>query len=370
MGEHSDHLLEKQLEDTVQTAIADGVFPGIEILVARRKKILYHRSFGIKNPQKPEETLKRNALFDLASLTKPLATALAAMCLIDKGRLRLEDRVKRFLPEWQQPGIEAVTIKHLLTHSSGLPDWAALFQPDFDKEHGWQILQTLPLVYPTGKKTVYSCLGFIALAEIIRRISGVTLNDFCQANLYKPLGIETLMFNPKQNMPDGDFVPTGYCPLRKLELKGIVHDENAALFDGEGGNAGLFGTALDIWKLCQLFVERPLASGPAILSLQQIETMISNHNPLPLEPRGLGWDYKTGYADYWSCSDVMPAGSIGHLGFTGTSLWLDPHSGLVILLLSNRVILSREGNIPQMQALRPFLHKLIISRFYAPSVNY
>jgi CubicO group peptidase (beta-lactamase class C family) len=354
---------EEKLSLLVNSAIADNVFPGIEILVARGRFVLFHEVFGHRLPHESETILKKNSLFDLASLTKPLATSIAILHLVEQNKLKFDDLLCQYIPGFVQPGSEQVTIKHLLTHTSGLPDWAALYEPNFEQAVGWEKLFTIPLVYLPGKSMVYSCLGYIALGEIVRRISGMTLNDYCQDHIYRPLGLRHLVFNPLNSQLNLEIVPTGYCPIRKKTLHGIVHDENAALFDGEGGNSGLFGTAKAIHNLCSFLISANDYSDQSILSQPSLKSMITNQNKPPLTPRALGWDYKDGQADYWSCSEIMPTGSIGHLGFTGTSLWIDPKSQLIILLLSNRVIISREENIPLMRAFRPNLHYLLLSEF-------
>lgn len=354
---------EEKLLMLVDSAIANTTFPGIEILVARGRKILFHKAFGQRFPKEPNAFLQKNSLFDLASLTKPLATAVAVLHLIELGKLGLNDYLRQYIPEFQQSGSDRITIQHLLTHTSGLPAWAALFQPHFEQSVGWEKLFTIPLTYQPGKSMIYSCLGFIALGEVVRRISGKTLNDYCQENIYHPLGIRYLLFNPLEAHFEMDIVPTGYCSIRKKTLLGIVHDENAGLFNGEGGNSGLFGTAEAVYQLSSYLISTEDSEDQSILSRRSRNLMVANHNQPPIVARALGWDYKVGTADYWSCSELMPNGSVGHLGFTGTSLWMDPVSQLIILVLSNRVIISRDGNIPLMKAFRPALHYLLLSEF-------
>lgn len=341
-----------QIDSLAQQAIAAGTFPGIEILVAKGETILLHQAYGHHSFATGDRILSRDSLFDLASLTKPLATATAVLHLVSEGRLSLVDTLARHIPEVIDNQAKTATLQHLLSHSSGLPDWEPLFEPDFDRSQGWKRLVELKFKHPPETVMEYSCLGYLYLGEIIRRVSGQTLDQFCRQAVFKPLGLRKLQFNPVQNGYQGEIVPTGFCPLRNMELKGIVHDENAYLFGGEGGNSGLFGTATEIHKLCCVLLNRQ--TDP------EFKGMFENQNPLPLLPRSLGWDFKRGKADYWSCGELMPEGSVGHLGFTGTSLWMDPASGIVIVLLSNRVIVSREENIPAIQAFRPQMHSLIL----------
>jgi serine-type D-Ala-D-Ala carboxypeptidase len=350
--------LESQVSQFITTAIKNKTFPAAEILMAKGEEVLFHQSFGNRNPNDDSTTLVKNSLFDLASLTKPLATTCAIMHLYDQKHLALGTSLLKIIPEFEDCGGKQISIKHLLTHTSGLPDWIALYEPEFNKQKGWSKLMKTPLSQAPGEKTVYSCLGFILLGEIIRRISGNSLKDYCTKHIFTPLGLEYTEFNPR--ITELDIVSTGFCELRKIELTGIVHDENAALFDGEGGNSGLFGTAGEIYRICRMLLCGGRLAGTRILSEESVDLLFTNHNRTPLTPRSLGWDIKIGKADYWSCSNEMPEGSIGHLGFTGTSLWVDPKSQLIIIVLSNRVFISREKNIPLMRSFRPELHKLLL----------
>ncbi len=353
------------IDTMVNSAIERKVFPCLEILVGRGESILYHATFGEPDPNKPDIKLKKNSLFDLASLTKPLATALAILHLVHKGQLDLNDHLHKYFPDFNMGEKKLITIHHLLVHTSGLPSWTALYEPDFDIDAGWQKLLQTPLSYYPGEKMEYSCLGYIILGELIRQISGISLNDYCRTEIFKPLYLNHLLFNPLSGAlrTDIDIIPTGYCPLRDLALLGQVHDENASLFHGEGGNSGLFGTASDIHKLCSMLLNDNDPDFSDIIPRSLVCEMLRNQNPASLLPRSIGWDFKTGKADYWSCSEHMPDGSIGHLGFTGTSLWMDPSSKLILILLSNRVLISREGNMPQMREFRPQMHKLLLSLF-------
>ncbi len=345
----------------VENAILDKVFPCVEILAARGEEILYHQVFGNRIPDDPSTKLEKNSLFDLASLTKPLATTNAILHLCEQASISLETPVYEIIPEFaNQDDKTRITIRHLLTHTSGLPDWLALYEPRFDKQQGWNLLLSTPLIKPPGEITIYSCLGFILLGEIIRRLSALSLNEYCRKYLFNPMQLRYTRFNPDPLHVDIPIVPTGYCSLRKVTLSGIVHDENAALFDGEGGNSGLFGTAQETHKICLMLLNNGKFSDHRILPKRSVNSLFQNHNPSPLIPRSLGWDYKTGEADYWSCSHQMPDGSIGHLGFTGTSLWVDPDSKFIFIALSNRVFISREDNIPLMQIFRPNLHRLLL----------
>lgn len=359
----SELLSNPKIDTLVDSALERKVFPCLEILVGRGETIVFREVYGEPDPDKPDFRLEKNSLFDLASLTKPLATALAVLHLVHKDQLGLDDHLCKYFPEFTKDEKKLITIRQLLVHTSGLPDWVALFEPDFNADAGWQKLLQTPLSDHPGKKMEYSCLGYIILGELIRQISGISLNEYCRIHIFKPLHLDHLLFNPLSEKLQPGIIPTGYCPIRKVELLGQVHDENAALFHGEGGNSGLFGTASDIHKLCSLLLNENDTNLSDIIPRSLINEMLRNQNDSSLAPRSIGWDFKSGRADYWSCSEKMPKGSIGHLGFTGTSLWMDPSSKLIIVLLSNRVLISREDNIPQMREFRPQMHELLLSMF-------
>lgn len=348
------------LEATIQQAIKEGTFPGIEVLFADRDHLFFHKAFGTQTAEKTSPPLVKNSLFDLASLTKPLATAIAVLKLVEEKALKLTDPISFFISEHPDKRFEEITVAMLLSHNSGLPAWAPLYEPDFDREFGWKKLLSLPLENKPGQKMVYSCLGYLLLGEMIRRITGESLTDFCSHRIFQPLGLKATGFNPKREHLGLDIIPTGYCSYRKASLKGIVHDENAGLFGGEGGNSGLFSTASEILTISRALISDFHGEGNQLLSQALVTKMFSNQNAPELEPRSFGWDIKVGSADYWSCSQLMPEGSIGHLGFTGTSLWMDPKTGLIVILLSNRVILGRESNIPLLRRLRPAIHAILL----------
>lgn len=356
----ADRKTKRAIADLVQTAREKGLFPGIEIFCAKGEQVVYHEAFGCLDGGPERQDLRKGWLFDLASLTKPLATAPAVVHLAECGKIDLLAPASIVIEEFAESGKSGLTIAQLLTHSAGFADWLPLFEPDFDRDAAWEQLIRAPLAYEPGTAVIYSCLGYIVLGELVRRLTGDSLAAYCRRELYAPLGIENLLFNPGEG--GSTIVPTAYCPLRKKWLRGLVHDENAFTFNGEGGNAGLFGTAADIHAVCRML----LSSGRinTIFSSGALSSMVENQNPPSLPPRTFGWDVNDGNEEQMSCSDLMPPGSIGHLGFTGTSIWMDPLSKIIIILLSNRVNLSREATIPMMQAFRPAMHALLLSTLF------
>ena len=348
----------KLITDFTNNAIQNKLSPGVELLLAKNDSIIFHDAFGRidKEPKSPK--LIKNSIFDLASLTKPLATSSAIMLLVEQGKLSLEDKVTEYIKEFYREDTKKITIKQLLTHTSGLPSWSKLYDKDFELKRGFKNLVTLPLENKPGEKVVYSCMGFILLGEIIRRITKNSLSDFCQDNLFSPLDLNLLNFKPDLNQKN--IVPTSYCPLRGKMLRGIVHDENSYLFNSEGGNAGLFGTAEQVFKFCQMLMNKGHYKSKRILSTLTVESMFLNHNKGGV-PRAIGWDISQNNSGYLSCGDLMPEGSFGHLGFTGTSIWFDLKSKIIIIVLSNRVNYNSPDNKEKIMSFRPKIHNLLLS---------
>ncbi len=351
----------QELLDLVESSIRKRIFPGMELLVGRGETPLLHEAWGRLEVGPDAKEMSPGTLFDIASLTKPIATATCLMVLMEKGSLSLEDKACEFLPEFDHPEKNGITLRHLLTHTSGLPDWADLYSGGEGREDALRKLYNIPLLYPTGTRMVYSDLGFLLLGEIIRRVGGQSLAEFFHQNVSHPLQMGSTAFNPLGLGWDIPVAPTQYCPIRKQLLRGVVHDENCYEFGGDGGNAGLFSTAPDLYRFCRMILSKGELDGVRILNPRTVELMTANHNPLKLPPRGLGWDIKGRGFGYMSCGELMAAGAIGHTGFTGTSVWMEPEGMLTVILLTNRVHIAREKNQPDMISFRPRLHNLIVS---------
>lgn len=355
------------MEQLVEAALRQRVFPGLEVLVARADQVLLHQTWGKIEVGPDAADLEPGTLWDIASLTKPMATATSIMILLEKGLVSLEDKVCEWIPEMEAQDKRGITLRHLLTHTSGLPAVAELtaeLPPEASsRTEAFQRLINLPLKVPTGQAMVYSCPNFLLLGEVVRRVSGQSLSEFFFRNVGHPLSLTRTAFNPLEQGWNQPIAPTQYCSWRKTLLRGVVHDENAFIFGGEGGNAGLFSTAGDLYRFARMIQRGGELDGVRVLSPLTVEVMTTNHNPPKLAPRGLGWDYNGEGAGYMSCGELFPEGAIGHTGFTGTSLWMEPDDGLIVIMLSNRVHISREKNQPDMMRLRPRLHNLLVSVF-------
>lgn len=352
----------QQLNQLIQQQLAEKVFSGIELLFASQGEILLHRSWGHLEIGDHAARLEKNTLFDVASITKPVITATAICMLLEQGKLDLEDKVNDWFPEFFSSEKQTITIRHLLSHSSGLPAWENLYEGTKNAQHAWNKLMQVPLEHPPDQQMIYSCLGFLILGELVRKITGQSLGKFATEKILHPLGMFSSGFRPNESssLSKMQIAPTQYCNYRKQLLRGVVHDENAYIFDQEGGNAGLFSTAEDLYQFSQMVFHQGVQNDYRCLSSLSLENMTKNHNSSTILPRGLGWDIK-GRNVYASCGSLFSENAIGHTGFTGTSFWLELSTQTVVILLTNRVHLSREKNLAQMRVFRPRLHNVLLS---------
>ena len=353
-GEKLDTLINKELETET--------FPGIEILYAKGSEVLLHKTWG-KMQSGNSRPLLVDTIFDVASLTKPVVTATLLLIMQEEGSLKLGDTVQFYLPEFAGRGKKRITLRHLLTHVSGLPAWKNLYELVKNPEEAHTRLMNIPLEYSPGEKMIYSCLGFLVLGEVIRKICGKDLSAVFYDKIAKPLKLRNSLFSPYKNRKNlNNVAPTAYCPIRNKVLHGMVHDENSFAFAEEGGNAGLFSTAKDLHRYTQMLLKEGELNGVRILTQESVLEMLKNQNPLSLTPRGLGWEIKKPLSILnktsviCSCGPNYPDDSCGHTGFTGTSLWFDPISKQIIIALSNRVNLSRENNLEAIKRFRVKLH--------------
>ena len=345
--------LSEAVAAAVHESVTAGQTPGAVVLLGERDTVLLHEAYGDRMVTPERRPMRRDTIFDLASLTKPLSTALAILQLTDRGVLSPEDPVARWLPEYVGPGRDATTLRHLLTHSSGLPayrnylhEFGARFAPAERRARVVADLCQLPLQYAPGTAFVYSCLGYVLLASVIEAAAGQPLDRWFAAEIAGPLGL----------------VDTGFCPDAKRRarcaatevlpegvLLGVVHDENARYLGGVGGNAGLFSTATEVARLVRLMLHGGELDGVRLLSEAAVRRMTAPELSLPEAKRGLGWDSDSDYSPalrgaHW------PAGvSFGHSGYTGTSAWADPVSGRYAIVLTNRVHFGREVGVQDLR---------------------
>jgi len=343
--------------DKLRALVDSGMIPGFVLLVVRKSVIVIHEAYGYSSLVPDKRPMRRDTIFDIASMTKPIATATALMKLVESGEVYLRQKVSEIIPEFRGNHKEEVTIWHLLTHTSGLPAWRPLYRLG-SRDKIISAICTMPLEYRPGERVVYSCLGYILLGEIIERASGASLDDYAKKNIFVPLGMNDTMFNPPEEL-HSRIAATEHCRWRKRLIIGEVHDENAYAMGGVSGNAGLFSTAYDLAIFAQMILNMGRYDDVRVLSPLTVELMIRNHTSELNEARGLGWIINDGKS-VTSCGDLLSIGSFGHTGFTGTSIWIDPKVDLAIILLTNAVHPSREKRYHIIKA-RPVVHNIIAS---------
>lgn len=325
------------LRSTLDRAVADGAFPGAYAAVGTADGLIAEYGVGqldAKDPARPDA----HTVWDLASLTKVIGTTSAILQLVGTGRVGLDTPVVRYLPEWTAAGAGRITVRHLLTHTSGLPAWRALYkEAATSAEATQQLFATSPDTLP-GVRTVYSDLGFILLGKLVERVSGESLDGYDGRHIFGPLGMSDTRYLPPAQWR-GRIAPTEQDPWRQRHLRGEVHDENAARLGGVSGHAGLFSTGRDLARFARMYLRFGQLDGVRVLDSATVATFIVPQDTT-LSRRGLGWETATGGN---SAGRRLSGAAFGHTGFTGTSLWMDPVRGVFVLLLTNRVNPTREN---------------------------
>ncbi len=312
-------------------AVASGELPGAVVLVGRGRNVLYLEAFGRRAVVPEQAAMTTGTIFDVASLTKPLATTLAVMSLVERGAVSLDAPLGTYLAEFRGPVFKDVTIRRMLTHSAGFP----AIVPDATLKGGFpraaRALARVKLDSAPGVGFQYSDVGFILLGEVVRRASGEPLDAYLQTTFFKPMGLRDTTFRPPASARDR------IAPTERFNgqmLQGVVHDPRARILSGVAGHAGLFSTASDLARLCQMLVQGGVLDGRRYLRAETIRTMWTR-SPEGNGTRALGWDMISGYAS--GMAPFFAEGAVGHTGFTGTLVWIDPVSRAYLLILTNRV---------------------------------
>jgi uncharacterized protein YbbC (DUF1343 family) len=328
------------MDSAIRQAIADRKCPG-GVLWLERRGTAYYQAYGQRAVVPTPEPMTEDTIFDAASLTKVLATAPAIMSLVERGQIQLDATAQNYLAEFTGDGKEAITIRQLLTHTSGLP-------PGIGRSPDWTGYDTairltcaVTLINRPGTTFVYSDINFIVLGEIVRRVSGRGLDVFTTESFYRPLGMVDTEFNP----PSAKFpriAPTEVVDGKPF--RGVVHDPTSRRMGGVAGHAGLFTTAADLARFCRMMLNGGELDGVRVLRPETVALMTSVQTP-PVVParRGLGWDIDSPYAG--ERGDRFPLGGYGHTGWTGGSLWIDPFSRTFVIFLSNRNHPDESGNV-------------------------
>ena len=332
-----------RVDEIVQAGIAAKAAPGAVVLIGRGDQTIYEKAYGTRATVPSTEPMTLDTVFDLASLTKVVATTTAVMTLVEQGRVRLNDSVASFVPGFDRYGKAGITVRHLLTHVSGL-------RPDVDL-HPWTgydaalalAIDEVPTAAP-GEQFVYSDINFFVLGDIVSRVTGEPLDKYLTRVVFGPLGLRDTGFLPAKTLLPR-IAPTERCaeqdawPCRRPDaapLRGVVHDPTARRMGGVAGHAGLFSTAHDLQRFARMLINGGELDGVRILSPATVARMITPVTlPANAGTRGLGWDIDTSFSS--NRGDLFPIGSYGHTGFTGTSLWIDPASKSYVIFLSSRL---------------------------------
>lgn len=344
------------VETLMKRALEDQVFPGAVMLIQKGRTPLYHRAFGVANLNS-KTVVTTETVFDLASLTKPLATTLAVLLLVQDGRLELGQPISSLLPVLKGTAKEKIQVRHLLLHTSGLPAHRPYYKQFLLRPHTAcreqlnGLLVAEPLACRVGEKTVYSDIGFMFLRWVVEAVSGMRLDRFVAEMIYHPLGVSPLFYiDSSRDYSEWSFAATQWCPWRKCLLEGVVSDENAYASGGIDGHAGLFGTAKAVGDILgELMAVYQGMPNKGVFRHQWVKRFLGRDET---SGRALGFDMPTPGAS--SSGDYFSVRTVGHLGYTGTSFWSDLEKGISVILLTNRVHPST-GN-DRIRTFRPAVH--------------
>ncbi len=324
---------EAAIDRAVRGALAQGAAPGCVVVLGRSDGVVFRRAYGLRAVEPEPERMSADTIFDLASLSKAVATTTAVMWLVEHGEIELDARASRYLPELTGGGRERITVRNLMTHTAGLPPVDALRDYGEDREENLRRILETPLEAPPGARARYSDLSFIILGALVERVSGERLDAFCASRVFAPLAMTDTRYTPPASLLPR-IAPTERAERRgNVIVRGVVHDPRAYRLGGVSGNAGLFSTADDLSRFARMILSEGELDGARILSAATVRAMITRQ---PGVDRALGWDM--GHA-------TLSDRAFGHGGFTGTSLWIDPSRDLFVLLLSNRVHPDGRGDV-------------------------
>ncbi len=343
-----------EVDRVLDRFLAEGAFPGGVLAVGHRGALVHLRPFGRLSGGDGAPEVAADTIYDLASLTKVVATTAMAMILVDEERLDLDSPVRDFLPRFEGAGKEKVTVRHLLTHSSGVDWWAPLYQEITGKKAYLERIQAMDLAYEPGTRSKYSDLGLILLGEILERVAGESLDAFVRRRVFEPLGMRDTRFRPGPELL-ARIAPTEDDPGRGRVLRGEVHDENAHALGGVAPHAGLFSTAGDLARFAQMMLYGGVFEHQRLFSRATMETFTAKAG-VPGSDRALGWDTKSPEGS--SAGSLFSPRSYGHTGFTGTSIWIDPDRELFVILLTNRVHPTRDNTL--IRQVRPAVADAVV----------
>ncbi len=342
--------------EVLERAVSERAFPAAVVEVGSPDRALWQQAFGRLDPDADSPLTSTDTIFDLASLTKVIATTSLIMRLVERGVLALDHPVRRWLPDWRGHDREHVTLRSLLSHSAGLTAWLPFFRDYTGRQEFQHAICTLPLEYQPDTQSIYSDLGFMLLGFIVEDAGA---SPFAQQveDLLRAITPAPLLFNPPAELRPA-IAPTEHDSWRGRKLVGEVHDENCWALGGAAGHAGLFGTAQAVGDFAQAMLRALKGTDQRIGKMTTVRTFVTRAG-VP-GSRALGWDTMLPTS---SCGTKMSASAFGHTGFTGTTLWIDPDRGIYVVLLTNRVNPTRENTA--IQRVRPMLHDAVMSALEA-----
>jgi uncharacterized protein YbbC (DUF1343 family) len=351
-----DHARLARIDGLVEAAVRAGQLPGAVVLVGRGDRTIFLKAYGNRAVVPATESMSVDTIFDIASLTKAVATTTSVMVLLEQGRIRLNDRVAAHIPEFGRYGKQDITIRHLLTHVSGL-------RPDLDLNVPFDgyakaielATEELPDA-PPGQRFAYSDINFFLLGDIVARVTGEPLDVFARKQVFEPLGMKETMFRPPKTL-EARIAPTERCEMLAWPcntqgaplLRGVVHDPTARRMGGVAGHAGVFSTASDLARFARALLRGGELDGRRVLAPLTVAKMIAPASPEDhRNQRALGWDVDSALSS--NRGELLPLGSFGHTGFTGTSIWIDPATQVYVVFLSNRVHPDGKGDVTPLRA--------------------
>jgi beta-N-acetylhexosaminidase len=355
-----------RVDSLLAAAVADGAAPGAALAIGRHGRLVRLQGYGRLDPRPGFAAAADSTIWDLASLTKVVATTTAAMLMVEDEKLELDAPVARYMPAFRGEGKHAVTVRQLLAHTSGLPSFAPLWRDAQGRDEVLRRILETPLAHEPGSRVLYSDFGMILLARIVEQVAGVPLDELLQERVFGPLGMRETGFNPLAWTAEGGhpllarIAPTEVDTLyRHAHVHGVVHDENAHASGGVSGHAGLFSSARDLAIFAQLLLNGGSYAGVRVLQPETIERFTARQPAAG--SRALGWDTPTPTS---SAGQFFSARAFGHTGFTGTSLWIDPEQDLFVVLLTNRVNPTRanQRHVPLRRAVHDAVQQAIVER--------
>ncbi len=360
-----DRKEESQIVDLLNEGVETGVFPGAVLLVAVEGEVLFIKEAGVLSSASPQISTKKNSIYDLASLTKPFAATLSVMRLVDRGVIHLDSTLNELIDDSIPVDKRDITLRLLLCHSSGLFDWKPYYQDliKYDQEKRKDVLRqhilNEPLAYKPGKDFKYSDLGFMLLEWIIEEASGKKMDEFLIQHFYEPLKLtRTFLMKNGAVFNLDEVAATEACPWRKKLIHGEIHDDNSWALGEYSGHAGLFGCAEELYIILNMLREHYYSKRHDFFKPETVQAFFKRQNIAKESTWALGWD--TPSITGSSAGEFFSQNSVGHLGYTGTSAWMDLEKDVMVIFLSNRVHPDRENIM--IRKFRPRLHNMIMKR--------